>query len=128
MTESTDDASGISSEASAIIRAVEPPSALVIGGILGAAAFLLCALLLGVRFAMCSAALFALAALVRRVPVSAIGFALAAAITVAGSTTALLAASAVFGAALALFALARMRARVTDAMDGRTHRGPAVAA
>lgn len=125
MTESTEEAGDISSEATAIVHAVEPPSALVIGGILGASAFLLCALLFGARVAICIAALGALAALWRRVPWAAVGFALAALIAAAASTTALLAASAIFGVALALFARVRMRARVAEAIDGRMQRGPA---
>jgi hypothetical protein len=121
MTESLDVANDVSSDASAIIHAVEPPSVLVIGGVLGGSTFLLCALLLGVRSAVAIAALGALFAVMRRLPAAAIGFAAAAAMAAAGFTTALLAASAIFGVALALFARARMRARVAASIDGRTH-------
>jgi len=121
MTESVDEANGVSSDTSAIVHAVEPPSALVIGGVLGGSAFLLCALLLGARSAVAIAAFGALISLMRRLPAVVIGFAAAAAMAAAGFTTALLAASTIFGVALALFARARMRARVAAAMEGRTH-------
>jgi len=126
MTESAEGAGDITREASAIVHAVEPPSALVVGGILGGCAFLLCALLFGARVAICIAALGTLAALWRRVPGAAVGFSLATLVVIAAaaSTTALLAASALFGVALALFARVRMRTRVAAAIDGRVHRGP----
>jgi len=129
MTESTEGAGDISREASAIVHAVEPPSALVVGGILGGCAFLLCALLFGARVAICIAALGALAALWRRVPGAAAGFALATLVVIAAaaSTTALLVASALFGVALALFARVRMRTRVAEAIDGPVHRDHAAA-
>ena len=118
LSESTEGASDhASGEREAIIHAVEPPSVLVIGGLLGGATFLFCAFLFGARTAIVIAAVGALVALVRRLPIAAIAFALAAAIAAAAATAALLAASAIFGAALALFALARMRARVAAAMD-----------
>jgi hypothetical protein len=125
MTQFTEEAGDMSSEANAIVHAVEPPSALVIGGILGGCAFLLCALLLGARVAICIAALGVLAALWRRIPGAAVAFALAAALAVSSSTAVLLVASAIFGIALALFARMRMRARVAEAIDGRMQRGPA---
>ena len=118
MTESLQEVNDASGEASAIIYAVEPPIALFIGGAMGGATFLLCALLLGARVAIAIAALGALVALMRRIPIAAIGFALVAAISIAGSTGALVAASAIFGVALALFARARMRTRVAAAIEG----------
>jgi hypothetical protein len=134
MMESTDHASNdhVSDDASAIIATVEPPSALLIGGILGGATFLLCALLFGVRAGIVIATLAALASLVRRLPAAAIGFAVAAAITaasiaVAAFTTALIVASAIFGIALALFARARMRARVAAGITTATHGGTVAA-
>ena len=129
MTESTKGAGDISREASAIVHAVEPPSALVVGGILGGCAFLLCALLFGARVAICIAALGALAAMWRRVPGAAAGFALATLVVIAAaaSTTELLVASALFGVALALFARVRMRTRVAEAIDGPVHRDHAAA-
>jgi len=125
MTESTGDASRgedavshhASAQANVIVAAVEPPSALLIGGTLAGATFLLCALLLGARAAIFIAAVATFVSALRRLPVAAVIFAMAAAIATAGSTKALLASSAIFGIALALFARARMRARVTAAMD-----------
>lgn len=124
-TESTGDASGTddavshhaSDQANAIVAAVEPSSALLIGGALGGATFLLCALLLGARAAVVIAAFATFAAALRRSPTLALLFAVGAAIASAGSTKALLASSAIFGIALAFFARARMRARVTAALD-----------
>jgi hypothetical protein len=116
---STDDAVShhASAQASAIVSAVEPRSALLIGGILGGATFLLCALLLGARAAIVIAAFATFVSALRRLPAAAVIFAVAAAIATAGSTKALLASSALFGIALALFARARMHTRVTAAMD-----------
>jgi hypothetical protein len=106
-----------SAQASAIVSAVEPRSALLIGGILGGATFLLCALLLGARAAIVIAAFATFVSALRRLPAAAVIFAVAAAIATAGSTKALLASSALFGIAHALFARARMHTRVTAAMD-----------
>ncbi len=126
MTESTGGASRgeaavshhASAQANVIVAAVEPPSALLIGGTLAGATFLFCALLLGARTAILIAAFATFVSALRRLPLAAAIFAVAAAIATAGSTKALLASSAIFGIALALFARARMRARVTAAMDG----------
>jgi hypothetical protein len=93
----------------------EPRGALVIGGMLGAATFLLCALLFGARAAIAIAAVAMIVALVRRLQGPAIAFAATVALTAAGlipSTASLIAASAAFGIALALYARARARERV----------------
>jgi hypothetical protein len=93
----------------------EPWEALLIGGILGATTFFLCALLFGARAAIGIAALAMIVALVRRVSEAAVAFAAAAALAAAGlipSTAALIAAAAAFGIALALFARARLRERL----------------
>lgn len=93
----------------------EPWGALVIGALLGATTFLLCALLFGARSAIVMAAVAMIVALVRRVLAAAIAFAVAVALSAAGltpSTTALVAAAAAFGIALALYARARIRDRV----------------
>jgi hypothetical protein len=89
--------------------------ALVIGGILGATTFLLCALLFGARAAIGIAAVAMIVALVRRMPAAAIVFAASTALAAAGlipSTAALVGAAAAFGVALALFARAWMRERL----------------
>jgi hypothetical protein len=113
-------------ETSVIVHAVEPPSALLVGGTLGGTTFLLCALLFGARAALLIAALGALVSLVRRVPAAAAAFAISAAvaglaIAIASSTTALIVSSASFGIALAIFARARMRARVAAGMGASRH-------
>jgi hypothetical protein len=103
------------SDARETLEAAEPWSALLIGGILGAATYLLCALLFGARTAIVIAAVAMIVALVRRIPKAAIAFAVAAALAAAWlipSTAALIAAAAAFGVALALFARAWMRERL----------------
>ncbi|MDB4909944.1 MAG: hypothetical protein JWO39_767 [Gemmatimonadetes bacterium] len=97
------------------LAAAEPWEALLIGGILGASTFLLCALLLGARTAIAIAAVAMIVALARRIPRAAIAFAAAAALSAAWlipSTAALVAASIAFGLALAIYARARMRSRL----------------
>jgi hypothetical protein len=103
------------SDARGTLEAAEPWSVLLIGGTLGAATYLLCALLLGARAAIVIAAVAMIVALVRRIPQAAIAFAVAAALAAAWlipSTAALIAAAAAFGIALALFARAWMRERL----------------
>lgn len=100
------------------LAVAEPWGALVIGAILGAATFLLCALLFGAKTAIAIAAVAMIVALVRRVTVAVIAFAAAAALSAAWlvtSTAALVAASTVFGIALALYARAWMRQRLAIA-------------
>jgi hypothetical protein len=100
--------------------AVEPSWALLIGGVSGAATFLLCALLFGARTAIAIAAVSMIVALVRRDRAAAVTFAVSAALATIGllpSTAALIAAALVFGIALALFARARMRDGVAVAND-----------
>lgn len=109
-----------SHETADMLDAVEPPSALAIGSILGAMAFLLCALLLGARSAIAIAGIAAVIALVRRTTGAAVVFAASTALAAAGllpSTRALLGAAAAFGVALAILARSRMRARIADAMS-----------
>jgi|GEM_PF-4072618 hypothetical protein len=104
-----------------ILAAVEPASALAIGGVLGATTFFLFALLLGPRAAMAVAGIATVIAVLRRVPVAAIVFAAAtalAAVALLSSTGALVGAAAAFGVALAILARSRMRSRIVDAMSG----------
>lgn len=113
-----------SNEAAEMLAAVEPRSALLIGGILGAMTFLLCALLCGARTAIAIAAAATLVALVRRVPSAAILFAISLALSAAGllpSTYSLTGAAAAFGIGLAMFARTRMRSRIDDAMSVRSN-------
>ena len=110
----------VKEEAANVIATAEPPSALLIGGVLGAMTFLLCALLFGARAGIVIAALGVVVALARRIPSAAMGFAIATALSTAGlipSTTALIAAAAMFGLALALFAQARMRQRLAASIS-----------
>lgn len=129
----TDDANrDAKDDASVIVGMVEPPIALVTGGILGGTTFLLCAFLLGARAGLVIATLGALVSLARRLPAAAAGFAVAAAIVaasmaVASLTTGLIVASAMFGFALALFARARMRARVAAGIGATRHGATAAA-
>jgi len=102
-----------------ILAAVEPASALTIGGVLGATTFFLSALLLGPRGAMAVAGIATVIAVLRRVPGAAIVFAAAtvlAAVALLPSTGALVAAAAAFGVALAILSRSRMRSRIVDAM------------
>lgn len=97
------------------LDAAEPWGAFLIGGILGATTFLLCALLFGAKAAIGIAVVAMIVALVRRMPEAATAFAAAIALAAAGlipSTAALMGAAAAFGIALALFARAWTRRRV----------------
>ena len=103
------------SDATEALAEAEPWGALLIGGILGASTFLLCALLFGATTAIAIAAVAMIVALVRRIPEGAIAFAAAAALSAAWllpSTAALIAASLAFGLALVMYARGRLRARV----------------
>jgi hypothetical protein len=114
----TDASNDVGDDASGVIAFEQPPSALVTGGILGGATFLLCALLLGARAAVAIAAVSMIIAILRRVRAAALLFAVAAvlaAIALLPSTSALVAAAAAFGFALADFARKRMRARLGEA-------------
>lgn len=115
MTDSTDDSSGL-------LATAEPTSALLIGGVLGAITFLLCAFLFGARMAVVIAAVAAISALVRRLPAATVMFVVAAALATVPFTSAWMVASLTFGIALALFARARMRARIAAA-NAATHDG-----
>ncbi|MEP7065121.1 MAG: hypothetical protein ABI889_03730 [Gemmatimonadota bacterium] len=103
---------------------VEPSSAFVAGGILGAITFLLVSLLFGARVALAIASMALIFALVRRIAGAAVAFAAAAALcgvavlsSVAPFTWALAGAAAALGAGLAIFARARLRDKVARA-DG----------
>jgi hypothetical protein len=101
-----------SSETIRVPSAAEPWGAWLIGGVLGASTFLLCALLFGGKTAIAIAVVAMIVALARRIPGAATAFAAAAALSAAwliSSTLALVAASTVFGLALVLYARARAR-------------------
>ena len=107
------DASGASA------RALEPPWALSVGGIAGAICFFFFALLVGAKWAIAAAAVAAIVAFVKRVPIAASAFVVAGALSAIGSatsTTVLFIASLAFGAGLALAAraFARRHASETD--------------
>jgi hypothetical protein len=95
---------------------LEPPLALATGAVLGGFAFLLLALLFGPLFAVDVAVLGTIIALVRRLLAAAVAFGAAAALAAGAlvhSTAALFVSSAAFGIALALFARARLAARLS---------------
>lgn len=103
-----------------MLAAVEPASALTIGGVLGATTFFLSALLLGPRGAVAIAGIATVIAVFRRVPGAALVFAAAAVLAAVGllpSTGALVGSAAAFGVALAILARSRMRSRIVDAMS-----------
>jgi len=107
-------------ETAEMLDAMEPASALALGGVLGATTFLLCALLLGARSAIAIAGFAAVIAVVRRAPAAAMVFAAATALAAAGllpSNRALIGSAATFGVALAILARSRMRAQIADAMS-----------
>jgi hypothetical protein len=91
---------------------LEPPWALSLGGLAGAACFFLFAMLFGVRWAIAAAAAAALVALVKHERIGSISFVAAgalSAIALAPSTAALFIASLAFGGGLAFAARAYAR-------------------
>jgi hypothetical protein len=101
----------------ASIASVEPPWALIAGGIAGALCFFLFALLFGARWAIAVAVVAAIIAFAKRNRTAAIAFVVAAAISAMGlapSVAVLFIASLVFGAGLALAAREFWRRHVSD--------------
>jgi hypothetical protein len=105
-----------------IAHAVEPPGALLIGGLLGGVTFFLCALLFGSRVALAISGVSLIVALARRIPGAAAAFGVASALLaltlrspLTTYSTAGVCAAVAFAAGLALFAYARLRQKLARA-------------
>ncbi len=102
-------------DSTAMAELLEPPLALATGAVLGAVAFLLCALLFGFAVGIAIAGCAMLIAFLRRAPVAAVSFSVAAVFAAGGLVrwpAALFLSSAAFGVALALYARARLQERL----------------